>query len=176
MSDRFPASIRRHHQQVMSNVMGRLQAGATFNLTPQEYTALSDLAGALNYWAAQSPYLPTNTHSTIARGDYVRREWQASVGVVDVFPFVHPGTPFANGTGTYYMSVAEYGGSPWLRRLSVSDVAGDMDSKFSSDGKQATVYVQPGDFPVGTLLYANILLLEEAPTGAAGSGFSIVWP
>ena len=46
MSDRFAASIRRYHQQVMSNVMGQLQAGSVFALTPQEYTALSDLAGA----------------------------------------------------------------------------------------------------------------------------------
>lgn len=176
MSDRFPASIRRHHQVVMSNVMGRLQAGSQVTLTPQEFADLSDLAGALNYWAAQSPAYPQTMHDSIARGDFSRKTWQAQAGVIDVFPFVHPGAPFANGTGLYYLSAAEFQGDPWLRELNVSTVPGDMDGPHGSSGKQATVYLQPGDFPAGTILYANLLLLEPAPPGTAGSGFSIVWP
>lgn len=177
MSDRFPAHIRRYHQEVMSNVMGRLQAGATFNLTPQEYTALSDLAGALNYWAAQAVSLPKILHDDIPAGDYGRREFAQSVGVVDVFPFRVPPPPYGASGGTFYMSASEFRGDPWLRRLTVSTVAGDMDAALASDSKQPTVYLQAGiDFPVGTILFANLLLLEDATPGTTGSGFSIVWP
>ncbi len=177
MSDRFDASIKRGHQVTLSNVMGRLQAGNVFSLTPQEFTDLSDLAGALNYWAAQVPETPLNMHGEIAVGDFVRRTWQASVGVIDVFPFRMPSPPYANGTGQFYMSAAEFQGDPWLRRLTVSPVAGDMDAGLSSDGKQATLHLDARvDFSAGTLLFANLLLLEDAPPGTAGSGFSIVWP
>lgn len=176
MSDRFDASIKRGHQTTLSNVMGRLQSGSIFSLTPQEYIDLSDLAGALNYWAAQTPETPTAIHPEIVRGDFSRKTWQASADVIDVFPFVMPGPPFNNGTGDFYMSVAEFQGDPWLRRLCVSVIQGDMDGPHASQGKQATVYLQPGDFPAGTQLYANIVLTENAPAGKAGSGFSIVWP
>lgn len=177
MDDRFDASIKRGHQVTLSNVMGRLQAGNTFALTPQEFTDLSDLAGALNYWAAQVPETPMTMHAEIPVGDFGRRTWQASAGIVDVFPFRVPSPPYANGTGLFYMSAAEYQGDPWLRRMTVSPVAGDMDAGLSSDGKQTTIHLLAGtDFPAGTLLYANLLLLEDAPTGTAGSGFSIVWP
>lgn len=179
-SDRFDASIKRGHQVTLSNVMGRLQAGDLFALTPVEYADLSDLAGALNTWAAESPAYPQTMHAEIVRGDYSRRLFQAQVGIVDVFPFVHPGAPFANNTGVYYMSPSENpsfpGAEPWLRRLSVSTIPGDMSSKLFSDAKQPTVYVRPDDFPAGTQLYANILLLELATPGTTGSGFSIVWP
>ncbi len=180
MSDRFPASIKRGHQVTLSNVMGRLQSGSIFSLTPQEYTDLSDLAGALNYWAAQAPEQPLAMHDTIQRGDFSRKLFEATPGVVDVFPFIMPAPPFNNGTGILYMSASENpsipGASPWLRRLSVSTVAGDMDSPHAEDAKVPTVYLQPGDYPPGTILYANLLLLEPAPPGTAGSGFSIVWP
>ena len=176
MSDRFDASIKRGHQTTLSSVMGRMQAGAQVTLTPQEFTDLSDLAGALNYWAAQSPAYPYTMHDNIVRGDYSRKLFMAQDGVIDVFPFYMPGPPYANGTGIYYMSAAEFQGDPWMRRLSVSQTPGDMDAPNASDGKQATVYVNPGDFPAGTILYANLLLLEPAPPGTGGSGFSIVWP
>lgn len=171
MSDRFDASVKRGHQVTLSNVMGRLQAGSVFTLTPQELADLSALAGALNYWAAQVPSCATNLHDEIPRGDYSRKTWQASVGVVDVFPFVMP------ATGPTYCSAAEYDGQPWMRRLTVSTVPGDMDASHASDGKQATIFLDAGlDFPAGTRLYANLLLLEDAPPGTAGTGFSIVWP
>ena len=172
--DRFDASVTFAQQQTLSNVMGRLQAGSTFALTTQEFTDLSNLAGALNYWAAKAPAPAVNVHDAIPRGDFSRKTWQASTGVVDVFPFLHPGPPFANGTGVYYMSVAEFQGDPWLRKLCVSKTSGDANC--TNAGKQATAYVNPGDYPIGTQLYANILLLENAPPGKAGSGFSIVWP
>ena len=178
MSDRFPASIKRGHQVTLSNVMGRLQAGSVFSLTPQEFTDLSDLAGALNYWSAQVP--PLTMHDTIAIRDDSRKLFEAQAGVIDAFPFVMPGPPFNNGTGILYMSASENpsipGAGPWLRKLSVSTIAGDMDSQFFADAKQPTVYLHPGDFPPGTILYANLLLLEPAPAGTGGSGFSIVWP
>lgn len=177
MSDRFDASVKRGHQVTLSNVMGRLQAGSQFVLTPQEFTDLSDLAGALNYWAAQAPADPTTMHAEIPAGDYGRREFAQAVGVVDVFPFRVPPPPYGASGGVMYMSASEFRGDPWLRRLTVSTVPGDMNAALASDSKQPTVYLTAGvDFPVGTLLYANLLLLEQATPGTTGSGFSIVWP
>jgi hypothetical protein len=181
MSDRFDASIKRGHQVTLSNVMGRLQAGSQFTLTPQEFTDLSDLAGALNYWAAQAVSLPKILHDDIPAGDYTRRLFSQAVGVVDVFPFRVPGPPYGASGSTFYMSASENpsipGAAPWLRRLTVSTKPGDMDAALSSDSKQPTVYLQAGvDFPVGTILYANLLLLEDATPDTTGSGFSIVWP
>jgi len=169
MSDRFYASIKRGHQTTMSNVMGRLQAGSVFALTPQEFTDLSDLAGALNYWAAQSvPQAQFLGH--IPAGDFSRKEFAPEAGQVVAYSFRMP------AAGLLYASAAEYGGSPWLRSLSISPTSGDMDSAHGSVGKQATVYLAAGDFPADTLLYANMRIEEDAPPGTTGSGFSIVWP
>lgn len=177
MSDRFDASVKRGHQVTLSNVMGRLQAGSAFVLTPQEFTDLSDLAGALNFWAAQGTAYPKIMHDEIPAGDYGRREFAQTVGMVDVFPFRVPPPPYGASGGVYYMSASEFRGDPWLRRLTVSTKPGDMDSPLAADSKQPTVYLQAGaDFPVGTLLFANLLLLEQATPGTTGSGFSIVWP
>ena len=171
MSDRFPASIRRHHQVVMSNVMGRLQAGNVFALTPQEFTALSDLAGALNYWAAQTPEYPVDIQPEIAGGDFSRKLFSASNEIVTAFPFRAP------AAGYVYMSAAEYGGQPWLRKLSISTTAGDMDGPVTVQGKETMAgFTVDAEFPAGTLLYANCVLVDAAPPGTTGSGFSIVWP
>ena len=171
MSDRFAASIRRHHQRVMSNVMGRLQAGSVFALTPQEFTALSDLAGALNYWAAQTPEYPVDTQPEIAIGDYSRKTFAASAEIVTAFPFRAP------SAGYVYMSAAEYGGQPWLRKLSISATAGDMDGPVTAQGKETMAGFTVGvEFLAGALLYANCILIDAATPGTTGSGFSIVWP
>lgn len=171
MSDRFAASIRRYHQQVMSNVMGRLQAGSVFALTPQEFTALSDLAGALNYWAAQTPEYPVDIQPEIAIGDYSRKTFAASAEIVTAFPFRVP------AFGYVYMSAAEYGGQPWMRKLSISLVAGDMDGPVTVQGKETMAGFTVGtEFPAGALLYANCVLVDPATPGTTGSGFSIVWP
>lgn len=170
MSERFNASIKRGHQTTLSNVMGRLQQGQTFGLTPQEYTDLSDLAGALNYWAAQVNWLPAQLLGHIGTGDFSRHTFAPEAGACVAYSFTMP------GNGTLYLSVAEYSGSPWLRSLSVSTVLGDMESAHGSVGKQATVYLAPEDFPAGTLLYANMMIEEPAPLVTTGSSLNIVWP
>lgn len=171
MSDRFPASIRRHHQQVMSNVMGRIQQGQVFALTPQEYVALGDLAGALNYWAAQVPEYPVDVQAEIMGGDYSRKLFQGATDVVTAFPFRAP------AAGYVYMSAAEYAGDPWLRKVSISTTAGDMDGPVTVQGKEAMAGFTVGtEFAANTYLYANHLITEAATPGTTGSGFSIVWP
>lgn len=173
MSDRFPASIRRHHQVVMSNVMGRLQAGSVFALTPQEFVALSDLSGALNYFAAQSPEYPVDTQPEIAAGDFARKTFAGSRETVTAFPFRVP------ANGLLYGSVSEFGGSPWLRTLTIARTAGDVSASaiLYSRGKQATCYLTTGvEAQPGELLYFNTIIEEDAPPGTTGSGFSIVWP
>lgn len=167
MSDRFQASVKRGHQETLSNVMGRLQAGSVFSLTPQERIDLSDLAGALNYWAAQAPGQDAQLLGHIPEGDYGRRTFAPAAGEVVAWSFPMPADPC-------YLSTAEFGGDPWLRTLSVSTVLGDMDGRTSA-GKQATLHLDPDAYPLGTLLYANIRLDEDAHEGTTGSGFSIVW-
>lgn len=178
MSDRFQASIKRGHQVTLSNVMGRLQAGSIFSLTPQEYIDLSDLAGALNYWAAQAPETPVAVHAEVHAGDFGRQVFTATPGVIDAFPFRVPGPPYASANAPEFKcSVAEFGGGAFLRRMVVSTVAGDMTGPFTSQGKQTTIYLRAGlDFPVGTLLYANTEILETPPPGDGGSSFNVVWP
>lgn len=173
MSDRFAASIRRHHQAVMSNVMGRLQQGQVFALTPQEFVALSDLSGALNYWAAQTPEYPVDIQPEIAFGDFSRKTFTASREVVTAFPFRVP------AHGLLYGSTAEFGGDPWLRILTIARVAGDVSPSalVYSRGKQATCYLTAGvEAQPGELLYFNTVIDEDAALGTTGSGFSIVWP
>ena len=171
MDDRFDARIRAYHQEVMSNVMGRLQQGETFRLTPQEYVALSDLAGALNYWRAQVPETPVDVQPVIAAGDFARKLFAGSPDIVTAFPFHAP------AAGYVYMSAAEFQGDPWLRRVSISTIAGDMDGPVASQGKQATVSFTVGvEFPAGALLFCNHRLIEAATPGTTGSGFSIIWP
>jgi len=168
---RFNASILFGHQVVLSNVMGRMQMGQVFSLTPDEYRQLSDLAGALNYWAAQVPQHPTDIQPEIAEGDFSRKLFAASNEVVTAFPFRAP------ASGYVYMSASEYAGQPWIRRLSISTVAGDMDGPMTVQGKETMAGFTVGtEFAAGTYLYANTLLLDDAPAGTTGSGFSIVWP
>lgn len=168
MSDRFQASIKRGHQVTLSNVMGRLQAGQVFSLTPQEKIDLSDLAGALNYWAAQTPASDAQLLGHIPEGDYARRVFAPEAGQVIAYSFPMPMMPC-------YLSAAEFGGDPWLRTLSVSPVLGDMNGAHISTGKQATVHLDLDAYPPGMLLYANQRIDEPAPAGKTGSGFSIVW-
>lgn len=170
MSDRFAASIRRYHQQVMSNVMGRVQQGQVFALTPQEYTALSDLAGALNYWAAQVPD-DVQVQAEIPAGDFARRLYSPGRSII-AWPFRAP------AAGLLYGSASEYRGDPWLRILTISRTAGDVStSALRYDrGKQPTCYLQADDVQSGELLYFNSVIDEDSPAGTTGSGFSIVWP
>ena len=180
MSDRFQASIKRGHQVTLSNVMGRLQSGSIFSLTPQEYIDLSDLAGALNYWAAQAPMPPDNvtTHDEVMRGDGERHVFTAAPGMIDVFPFSIPGPPYASATAPEFkVAVAEFQGGTFLRRTSLSTIKGDMNGPITSQGTVTTLYVVAGvDFPVGALVYANTEILVQPPPGDGRSAFSIVWP
>lgn len=175
MSERFTASIKRGHQVTLSNVMGRLHAGSIFSLSPQEYVDLSDLAGALNFWAAQSPAQEVDVQAEIPFGDFNRRLYVPDLRVI-AWPFRVP------AKGTLKGSVSEnpaVGGSPWLRILTISAVPGNVstDALVYSRGKQATCFLDVGvEAQAGELLYFNSVIDEDAPAGTTGSGFSIVWP
>lgn len=167
MADRFNASLAFKHQQLLSSVVGRMQAGQPFTPTAQELQDLGDLAGAINYWAEQAggqpPALPIEgcaddtIKTTIAWGDfkrYVTRETGPN----------HTGGPFedsvwcieftipADLTPTSrvgYGSCAEYGGDPWTREMTLSSSPCDfrpadptgVNGPFEwSIGKQTTIY------------------------------------
>lgn len=177
---RFDASILYGHQVVLSNVMGRVQMGQVFALTPDEYRQLSDLAGALNYWAAQAPEtVSVDVQSEIAYGDFGRKVFQLSDQVVTAYPFRVPSPPFPGPNGALLrMSCSEFSGGDYMRRVSVSATPGDMSGLSNGDGNEAGASGNCGtEFaPYGALLYANILALEPVAPGKGGSGFSIVWP
>lgn len=181
---RFPASINCEHRSVLSYVMDRtpVGGGVSIVLTAAEDLALRQLAGALNDWATRPGGCDQALmeHAEIPAGDYNRRLFSQEVGVIDVFPFRVPPPPYG-ASGVLYMSASENpsiaGAAPWLRRMTVSVAAGDMTAPLFSDAKQPSIYVRPGvDFQVGTLLFCNLLLTEQATPGTTGTGFSIVWP
>ena len=194
MSDRFQASISCAHRSVLTDVMERApHGGGAVTITAREDTALRGLAGALNYWAAQpggcDPVVPPpivtpppNTavrlHDAIPKGDYSRKLFTAEAGVVDVFPFVVPGPPYAPKGPLLYASVSEYGGSPVVRVTTISRTPGDVNPTTSinwSRGKETMVSMLAGiDAPVGTQLYINTIMDEPPPSNTA-SGMSIVW-
>lgn len=175
MSDRFEASIRRHHQEVLSHVMGRLQAGASVVLTAQEHVALSDLSGALNYCRLQADNAPTEYQGEIPFGDYARRVYRPERSIY-AWSFTVP------ERGLLYGSAAEnpeVGGGPALRILTISRILGDVSTGalVYSRGKQATCYLTAGvEAQPGEQLFFNSVIDEDVALAATGSGFSIVWP
>lgn len=173
---RFPASVNCAHRATLTQIMARVPTGGgAVTIDALEDANLRDLAGALNYWATQpggcdSPAYPVDIQPEIVYGDYSRKVFAASHEVVTAFPFRMP------ANGTTHVATAEYAGQPWLRLMTVSTVPGDMDAPMRSAGKNPDIYIAPGDFPAGTLLYANNILTDAPIPGASGSGFSIVWP
>lgn len=175
MSDRFPASIRRYHQEVMSSVMGRLQAGQPVVLTAQEHVALSDLAGALNYWRRQADGAEPEYQGEIPFGDFARRYYVPERKVY-AWSFMVPAHGLLYGSAAENPSV---GGAPALRILTISRILGDVSTGalVYSRGKQATCYLTAGDkAQPGEQLFFNTVIDEDVSPAATGSGFSIVWP
>lgn len=173
--DRFPASIRRHHQRVLSNVMGRLQRGQVFSLTPSEFQALGDLAGALNYYAAQAaePSLPVRTLDVVwpTTGSVV---FQLAPGEIVAIPLQVPPLPYPV-SDVLSASSAEYGAPPALRVAAVSLTPGDLTG--GQTGVQATVDVPiaiGGPIPPGSLAYYNVRLADGHP--ATQSRFYAAFP
>lgn len=167
MSERFDASIKRGHQAVLSSVMGRMQAGSTVVLAPQEFADLSDLAGALNYYAAQ-PAMPV-----VVVPDYVdgegRRVMTFYPDQIIAVPFVIAAGPWANPQG--YASSAEYGAPPAMRKATLSQTAGDMTG--ATTGMGVTLDFNANAIPGGRWYYNCHVLPEYPPTQ---SGFSVAFP
>lgn len=175
---RFPASINCRHRALLTQVMAGVPVGGgAVVISPEQDSALRDLAGALNYWATQpggcdSPQYPVAIQPTIAIGDYGRKLYTGATDVVVAFPFTMP------AAGLLHMAASEFSGQPWARLLTVSTIAGDLDSPHRSAGKVPDLYLTAGvEYPAGTPLFANNILTEQ-PTvpNSSGSGFSIVWP
>jgi hypothetical protein len=154
----------------MSNVMGRLQAGATFNLTPQEYTALSDLAGALNYWAAQAE-LPVDVLQEFRDGD-PRFVFTASADRIAAIPFTVAPGPYAQ-TSIFSATAAEYGtGGTGLALAQISRHPGDLDG--ATGGGSAIQIWRDATTDGDGLWYYNIRMQDG--NNQRGTGFSVTFP
>lgn len=190
MSDqRFSASVNCRHRNILTTVMARVPVGGgSVIIAPEEDKDLRDLAGALNYWATQPGAcsggpVTIDMQPEIMYGDNSRKLFTQYKDRVTVFPFRVPNGPFVGPNGPLmYMSAAEFQGAPLMRRMVISDVAGDIDtvpvgSPLRSDGKQPTVYFKAGvEVPLGALMYVNLIATEDFIPGQSGSGFSISWP
>lgn len=126
------------------------------------------------------PVGAVNMHAPIPKGDYLRRYFTAQHGVVDVFPFVVNGPPYAPKGPLIQTSVSENGGHPWLRIVAISRTPGDVsyvNSLAWVRGKEAMVSIVAGaDAAVGETLYINTVIDETGdPELSTASGMSIVW-
>ena len=126
--------------------------------------------------------LPYDVWGEIAYGDYSRKVFAASSTVVTAFAFRTPVGPFPGPNGALLqMSAAEnpsIGGTPWLRRLAISATPGDLVGLMPlCIGKETMLSARVGvEIPAGAMLYANTIIVEDAPEGTTGTGFSITWP
>lgn len=173
--DFFPAQVRRGHQAVLSNFVGRLQQGMPVVPTASELTDLGNLAGGLNYWAAQTPASQIEMQAEIPYGDYARRLYVPEHRIF-VFPFR------ADSRARHiYGSASEnpaVGGQPVLRVLTVSRTPGDLSPSAITwtRGAEAGFHLTPGvEAAEDELLYVNTMIDADYPPGTSGSGFSIVW-
>lgn len=205
-AQRFDASILYGHQQVLSNFVGRLQAGEAVVPTAQELLDLGNLAGALNYWASLAPPPaavcgPDDLQVSIPWGDYDRRTTN-QIGPFGenriAVQFVVPPAVVGPFSSSGYFSVAEFQGPPWPRHLTLSRFACDFRSVdptgvagpvAESYGKQTTIFFNVQG-PAGAdalqpsgVYYMNIRNWEPtlgtsglAPGQTAPAGFSFIWP
>lgn len=166
VSDRFDASIKRGHQVVLSNVMGRMQAGSSVILTASEFGDLSDLAGALNHYAAQAPVPVFIQPEVPINGPRVVID--LPIDVIAAFPFRVPAGLI---DGNIYGSIAEYQSPPGLWQIAANRTAGDMTG--SATGTQATAaFVVGREFQAGELVYFNVRQAPDSISTRRG-GFSV---
>lgn len=156
---------------------------ARFDAIAAQFVAAGLTAYPPGWGTTEPPVVtPPNTsvrmHDTIPKGDYSRRYFTAEVGVVDVFPFVVPGPPYAPKGPLLYTSISENGGQPVLRISTISRTPGDTNPTTCINwtrGKETLLSMLAGiDAPVGTQLYINTIM-DEPPPGNTASGMSIVW-
>ena len=173
MSARFQAAVLFGHQTVLTNFVGRLQAGVAVVPTAQELADLGNLAGALNYWAGQAtPSLPVQIAPEFVDGAprYVGSTYSDMIVAI---PFRIPAQWTQTATGM--ASAAEYGwGGTRHHYMNLSRTAGDM--VVQSSGLQVTLFYEAGkDFQAGELVYANIWHSAADPA-PCGMGFSVTFP
>jgi len=158
MADRFDASIKREHQVVLSNVMGRMQGGATVVLTDGEFKDLSDLAGALNFYAGQAPSPPpTYPHTRLAIYEYdpsiVQVKYVGEPGLTYAIPIRLPPFPCR-----YQWSQCEFQGPPAGWRAKLSLIAGDVDGA-AGNGPTPSIMIDVGSkYAPGSIVYVNTAL------------------
>lgn len=178
MSARFNASILFGHQTLLSNVMGRVQAsgGTVLALTEAEFRGMSDLAGALNYWAAQAapaPPVPPPVGAEVVVLDVVvepdkRVLFTASASYVTAIPFDVPAGPY-HITPMFSGTAAEYAwGGMAFAHAALSRTPGDLTG--ASGGMSSIEVWRNAEVDGPGRWFYNIQLIEGSQD--RGSGFS----
>lgn len=140
-------------QSALNQLVGRYQMGPTelalWMQDPANFTEISSLAGALNYWAAQAPPPPIGiTVFDVAWGDSTKFFTNNIVPFVCntiAVRFVAPVTSGFIKPGL--ISVAENQGGPALRQLTLSPNPGDFNAFImaQSAGVEASIYFGTSD-------------------------------
>jgi len=145
--DLVSAAVRRDHVQLLSHVVGTMQAGAPYLANGQELAELGNLAGALNAAEAQQyppvPPPPSGTadpnwnlplnvrfgiapqDSPLHREDPQDRERAIPPDDVYVLPLILPPGPY-NATKTLSIGIAEYGSPATVMQACISKLPGDF--------------------------------------------------
>jgi len=141
------AEVRREHVQLLSHVIGTMQAGVPYLANGQELADLGNLAGALNAAeAAQYPPVPpppsgaadpnwglppgitfgiAASDTPLHREDDQDRVRSIPVSDVYVLPLIVPDTPYSSSR-TLSIGVAEFGSPPTVMQACLSKLPGDF--------------------------------------------------
>lgn len=172
---RFPASLNCKHRVTLVNLMGRVPVGGgSVVIGADEDKNLRDLAGAIDYYAAQpggcdSPAFPVKVEPEFKNGEG-RRVFMCSDSVITAFPFTIAAGPYSKPEGN--ADCAEFGGPPAARIAKISRTAGDLDPPQSA-GKETLILFNANELGAG-LWYYNVRL--DPGNGQSQSGFSVTFP
>lgn len=165
MSDRIPVpgGVRAYHVDVLSSVMGRMQLGIVFSLTPQELTALGDLSGCLNAAKAAALDLPVDVLPEVTPMD-PQVVFTAQPDRIVAIPFRITTGPLG-GSPDGYASSAEFQAGTALRKAALSQSPGDLTGVVRGQGAQVTLdfSVGVGPFLPGSLWFYNCVIAEGGP-------------
>ena len=172
MSERFQASVLRGHQTALTEFVGRLQAGVVVVPTAQELADLGNLAGALNYWAAEPVItLPVSILPEFVDGA-PRFVFGCTATEISAIPFnVKPG-PYT-ATSMIVATAAEYqwGGTAFAS-AAINRVPGDMTG--AQTANSSLMVVRDAATDGDGLWYYNIVLAPGSQP--RGTGFSVTFP
>lgn len=207
MTQRFTTTIPCEYPAIMTGIWLRAKPGLALVLTQEEYTVLGNVCGNFNQNSAVpgacsgTPPPPPGDFCTtddlrvsIFWGDYKRYETR-NMGAFGRNTLCAAFPMQGSWSTAGYVSLAEYGGSPTARQMTISRTACDfrpvdplgVNGPIAvSYGKQVTLYfnsqgadanLPPGQYFVNVRNWDPAINDWSVPAdGDAPAGISIIWP